>query len=134
LRAGEIIGPATRLSTSIAANATPKPFFGGQTIQEVSHKSAESGPSWRAPKSSDADGGQLNPKLSPSRNRRIERGDKLEALQAVFKELYTSFLLRDFAGKIVPGCFLLFSYALIFSSPREIIKGVTGKLSIVLIF
>jgi hypothetical protein len=58
----------------------------------------------------------------------------MEALQAVFKELYTSFLLRDFAGKIVPGCFLLFSYALFFASPRYIFKILTDKVSVVLIF
>lgn len=53
----------------------------------------------------------------------------MEALAAVFKELYTSFLLRDFAGKIVPGCFLLVSYSALFLQPREIIKGITGKVS-----
>lgn len=58
----------------------------------------------------------------------------MEALQAVFKELYTSFLLRDFAGKIVPGCFLLLSYALLFSQPRDIMKAVTGKVSFVSVF
>jgi len=58
----------------------------------------------------------------------------MEALAAVFKELYTSFLLRDFAGKIVPGCFLLVSYSALFLQPREIIKGITGKVSLVSVF
>jgi hypothetical protein len=58
----------------------------------------------------------------------------MEALAAVFKELYTSFLLRDFAGKIVPGCFLLLSYSALFLQPREIIKGITGKVSLVSVF
>jgi hypothetical protein len=57
----------------------------------------------------------------------------MEALQVVFKELYTSFLLRDFAGKIVPGSFLLFSYALFFCSPSDILKIATGRVSIVLV-
>jgi hypothetical protein len=58
----------------------------------------------------------------------------MEALAAVFKELYTSFLLRDFAGKIVPGCFLLLSYSVLFAQPGEIIKLITGKISVVSIF
>jgi hypothetical protein len=32
-----------------------------------------------------------------------------ETWQAVFRNLYTGFLLRDFAGKIVPGIYLFFS-------------------------
>lgn len=58
----------------------------------------------------------------------------MEALAAVFKELYTSFLLRDFAGKIVPGCFLLLSYSALFAQPDEIIKVITGKISLVSVF
>jgi hypothetical protein len=58
----------------------------------------------------------------------------MEALAAVFKELYTSFLLRDFAGKIVPGCFLLLSYSALFVHPGEIIKSITGKISLVSVF
>ncbi len=59
----------------------------------------------------------------------------MEAFAAIFKELYTSFLLRDFAGKIVPGCFLFLSYSLLFiSQPREIFKIIGGKISLVSIF
>jgi hypothetical protein len=32
----------------------------------------------------------------------------METLQVVFRNLYTGFLLRDFAGKIVPGFLLIF--------------------------
>lgn len=51
-----------------------------------------------------------------------------ETWQAVFRNLYTGFLLRDFGGKIVPGVYLLFSIASMFRSPagltREIRKDV----------
>ena len=46
-----------------------------------------------------------------------------ETWQAVFRNLYTGFLLRDFAGKIVPGVYLLFSVASMFRSPASLIKG-----------
>jgi len=39
--------------------------------------------------------------------------------QAVFRNLYTGFLLRDFAGTIVPGVFLLFSIVPCFISRRD---------------
>jgi hypothetical protein len=58
----------------------------------------------------------------------------MEALEAVFKELYTSFLLRDFAGKIVPGCFILASYMTLFEAPREILRVMAGRISLVMIF
>ena len=58
----------------------------------------------------------------------------MEALQVVFKELYTSFLLRDFAGKIVPGCVLFFSISVMFSKPNEILKIASGRISFVVIF
>jgi hypothetical protein len=45
-----------------------------------------------------------------------------ETWQAVFRNLYTGFLLRDFAGKIVPGVFLLFSIAALFRSPAALIR------------
>ncbi len=45
----------------------------------------------------------------------------MEAWTVVFRNLYTGFLLRDFAGKIVPGMFLLFSISAMFRAPREII-------------
>lgn len=45
----------------------------------------------------------------------------MEAWTVIFRNLYTGFLLRDFAGKIVPGIFLLFSIAAIFGEPRAIL-------------
>jgi hypothetical protein len=47
-----------------------------------------------------------------------------ETWQAVFRNLYTGFLLRDFAGKIVPGTYLLFSVASMFRSPADLIKEI----------
>src|SRR5580693_2043084 len=44
--------------------------------------------------------------------------------QAVFRNLYTGFLLRDFAGKIVPGVYLLFSVASMFRAPAILIKEI----------
>lgn len=43
-----------------------------------------------------------------------------EAWVVIFRNLYTGFLLRDFAGKIVPGMLLLFSISAMFRRPREI--------------
>lgn len=48
----------------------------------------------------------------------------METWQVIFRNLYTGFLLRDLAGKIVPGIFLLFSIAAMFRPPRELIQGV----------
>jgi len=45
-----------------------------------------------------------------------------ETWQAAFRNLYTGFLLRDFAGKIVPGIYLLFSVTSMFYSPADLIK------------
>ena len=47
-----------------------------------------------------------------------------ETWQAVFRNLYTGFLLRDFAGKIVPGVYLLFSVASMFRSLAGIIREI----------
>lgn len=58
----------------------------------------------------------------------------MEALAAVFKELYTSFLLRDFAGKIVPGIILIISVSTVYASPFNIFSFFTGRLSTALIF
>jgi hypothetical protein len=44
-----------------------------------------------------------------------------EAWTVVFRNLYTGFLLRDFAGKIVPGMLLLFSIASMYRAPRQMI-------------
>ena len=57
----------------------------------------------------------------------------MEALQAVVKELYTSFILRDFLGNIVPGCFLLFSICVIFIDPIHLLKLLSERISIILI-
>jgi hypothetical protein len=57
----------------------------------------------------------------------------MEALQAVVKELYTSFILRDFIGNIVPGCFLLFSICVMFIDPIHLLKLLSGRISIILI-
>jgi hypothetical protein len=46
----------------------------------------------------------------------------MEAWEAIFRNLYTGFLLRDFAGKIVPGIFLLFSISCIFVTPRQLLS------------
>lgn len=56
--------------------------------------------------------------------------------QAVFRNLYTGFLLRDFFGKIVPGILFFFSIASMFWSPSELLKGIKKEvplLAIVLI-
>ena len=47
-----------------------------------------------------------------------------ETWQAVFRNLYTGFLLRDFAGKIVPGVYLLFSVASMFRPPAGLIREI----------
>jgi hypothetical protein len=57
----------------------------------------------------------------------------VEAIQAVLKELYTSFLLRDFAGKIVPGCFLFGSIAVLFANPQDVLKAFSSRISLVAI-
>jgi hypothetical protein len=47
----------------------------------------------------------------------------METWQVIFRNLYTGFLLRDLAGKIIPGIFLLFSIAAMFRPPRDLIQG-----------
>jgi hypothetical protein len=57
----------------------------------------------------------------------------MEALQGVVKEMYTSFILRDFLGNIVPGSFFLFSMCVMFIHPLELLKTLSGRISIVLV-
>jgi hypothetical protein len=52
----------------------------------------------------------------------------MEVWQAVFRNLYTGFLLRDFVGKIVPGTLLLFSIGAIYSHPRRLLEYLTKDL------
>ena len=54
-----------------------------------------------------------------------------ETWQAVFRNLYTGFLLRDFFGKIVPGILFLFSITSMFWSPSELIKGVKKEVPLI---
>jgi hypothetical protein len=46
-----------------------------------------------------------------------------EAWAVIFRNLYTGFVLRDCAGKIVPGVLLLFSIAIMFRQPRDVLAG-----------
>lgn len=46
----------------------------------------------------------------------------METWQVIFRNLYTGFLLRDFAGKVVPGVLLLFSITAMFRSPKQLIQ------------
>jgi hypothetical protein len=57
-----------------------------------------------------------------------------ETLQVVFRNLYTGFLLRDFAGKIVPGIYLLFSVASMFCSPSDLSKEIRKYVPVFAIF
>ena len=52
----------------------------------------------------------------------------MEVWQAVFRNLYTGFLLRDFVGKIVPGTLLLFSICAMYSRPRRLLEYLTKDL------
>src|ERR1700733_8974321 len=52
----------------------------------------------------------------------------MEVWLAVFRNLYTGFLLRDFCGKIVPGLLFLFSIATLFRSPRELFEYLTKEI------
>jgi hypothetical protein len=54
----------------------------------------------------------------------------MELWQAVFRNFYTGFLLRDFAGKIVPGLLLLFSVCSIFYEPKKLFQFVSKDLPI----
>jgi hypothetical protein len=61
-----------------------------------------------------------------SRDSVVERrGGFLETAQAVLNGLYTSFILRDFAGKVVPGAFFAFSVLSLFYKPKDIIAYVS---------
>jgi hypothetical protein len=53
-----------------------------------------------------------------------------EAWVAVFRNLYTGFLLRDFAGKIVPGTLLLFSLWSLFRPPRTILAEIKNEVPV----
>jgi hypothetical protein len=53
-----------------------------------------------------------------------------EAWQGVFRNLYTGFLLRDFAGKIIPGIVLLFSISTIFQDMRNSAVLFTKKIPV----
>jgi hypothetical protein len=53
----------------------------------------------------------------------------MEVWQAVFRNLYTGFLLRDFAGKIVPGVLLLFSICSMYREPRKLFDSLTKDVS-----
>jgi hypothetical protein len=44
----------------------------------------------------------------------------MEGLHQLFLDLYQRFLLRDFAGKIIPGAVLLFSVCSMFLEPRDL--------------
>jgi len=55
----------------------------------------------------------------------------MEHLQTVVQDLYTNFVLRDLAGKIVPGALLAFSLSLLISKPLETLKLLNGKISTV---
>jgi hypothetical protein len=57
----------------------------------------------------------------------------MESLPALFSDLYTKFLLRDFVGKIVPGSILLFSLVAMFVGPRDALAKVTKAPTVVLI-
>jgi hypothetical protein len=57
----------------------------------------------------------------------------MESLPALFSDLYTKFLLRDFVGKIVPGSILLFSLVAMFVGPRDALAKVTKAPVVVLI-
>jgi hypothetical protein len=54
----------------------------------------------------------------------------MEAWGAIFRNLYTGFLLRDFAGKIVPGVFLLFSLAAMFRHPARLIVYIKKEMPV----
>jgi Trk-type K+ transport system membrane component len=53
-----------------------------------------------------------------------------ETWQAVFRNLYTGFLLRDFAGKIVPGVYLLFSITSMFRAPVSLVKEIRKEVPV----
>lgn len=57
----------------------------------------------------------------------------MESLPALFSDLYHKFLLRDFAGKIVPGSILLFSLAAMFLGPRETLAKLAKAPTVVLV-
>jgi hypothetical protein len=54
----------------------------------------------------------------------------MEMWQAVFRNFYTGFLLRDFVGKIIPGLFFLFSVCTIYYEPKKLFQFVTKDLPV----
>jgi hypothetical protein len=52
----------------------------------------------------------------------------MELWQAVFRNFYTGFLLRDFVGKIVPGVLLLFSICTMYYDPKKLFHYLTKDL------
>ena len=57
----------------------------------------------------------------------------MEAWTVVFRNLYTGFLLRDFAGKIVPGALFLFSLLCLTRQPKEVFSEFKKELPIFVI-
>lgn len=58
----------------------------------------------------------------------------MEALQAIISSLYTTFILRDFVGKVIPGGLVLFSVATFFARPSRIVKFIVESRVVVLVF
>jgi hypothetical protein len=52
-------------------------------------------------------------------------------MEAVVTGLYTEFLLRDFAGKVVPGLFFAFSVLCLFYTPKDIMSCISQILAII---
>jgi hypothetical protein len=57
----------------------------------------------------------------------------MEAWALIFRNLYTGFLLRDFAGKIVPGMVLLFSLVALFREPGDLYEDARKEVPLFLI-
>jgi hypothetical protein len=51
-----------------------------------------------------------------------------ETWVVVFRNLYTGFLLRDFAGKIVPGVLFIFSVSSMFRQPRQLLSDLKEEM------
>src|SRR5271165_379356 len=51
----------------------------------------------------------------------------MEVAEALISSLYTNFILRDFVGKVVPGGLILFSMAILFSSPAKVVEFIKGS-------
>ena len=54
----------------------------------------------------------------------------MEAWALIFRNLYTGFLLRDFAGKIVPGLLLIFSIASLFKKPADLYEEAKAEVPV----